>query len=147
MIMQRVLLVSLASVLFTIITIDRAATQGVSQCSEIACWDGSVATGTPPDNCFCNSDPPPEEPENPTCAQDFGCPDASYVGVGDWPECVCRGAENPGEPGDGLGDPASFDPGPGGAEVCNQFFECPPQWRMAVGDGGVGCLCKEGGGP
>lgn len=148
MVMYRVLPIALESVLFAILTIAPAASQDVKSCRELTCGAG-FADGIFP-NCECNGqridvDGGVSEPENPTCALNFGCPDASYVGVGTWPECVCRGAENTGDAGSGLGDPGSFDPGAGGAATCSQFFTCPPRWRMDVGDDGVGCLCKEGG--
>lgn len=144
MVTYRVLPMFLASFLFTIVAIEPAATQTCSV--DVTCANGTAAYGTYPE-CYCDGPPAPiEEPENPACTLNFGCPDASYVGVGIWPDCVCRGAKNTGGAGDGLGDPGSFDPGAGGAATCSQFFSCPPRFRMAVGDDGVGCLCKEQGG-
>lgn len=145
MVKHRVLPKFLASVLFSILAIEPAASQ--PSCRQVLCPGGhDWAEGWYPD-CRCNGEPVEDvdipEPENPTCELHFGCPD-SLVGVGTWPECVCRGADSPRprNPGDGLGDPASFNPGAGGAATCSQFFECPPRYHMDVGKDGVGCICK-----
>jgi hypothetical protein len=139
MLRQSLLPTFLAFILFAFFAIEPAVGQA---CTWVPCPGGAdYAVGTYPD-CFCNGEPVDvgvSGPQNSTCARDFQCVDNSRVGAGNWPACVCVGADNP---GGGTSNPSDFQPGLGGVETCNQYYTCPPLYQMDVGD--AGCVCKRG---
>jgi hypothetical protein len=110
---------------------------GRAFCQGVCCETGDICTAQgccPPAGC---------PTETPTCETDIQCTDPSYIAVGTWPACGCVPANDSDNSSDT--DPPSngfdgFHPGPGGVDTCEQFFECPPRYEMAV-ENDV-CVCK-----
>ena len=110
----------------------------------LQCPNPESISGEPP-NCFC--DGAPIDSLELTCARNFGCPDATFVGEGNFPECWCRKLEDTGDTGTtgSTGGGTDTGTGPigsslGGADTCAQFFECPQGAEMVVEVGQ--CFCE-----
>lgn len=141
-------LLSAALAMLAFLALSAGATSVSAQqtCAEIdlvrlECPDLKTVSGEPP-ACSCNG-VPIDPPLEPTCERNYGCPDNSYVGTGNWPECGCRkvkeGSPPPGGGNGAEGAPGGIGTSLGGSDTCEQFFECPSGSEMEVSGGQCRC--------
>jgi hypothetical protein len=111
----------------------------------LACQPPGVIFGDPP---FCQCDGLKVEKLELTCEANFGCPNETYVGFGDWPNCGCRAKDEPVVVGPETDitveapEPETFiGASEGGDAVCQQFFSCPGG-TMMVQNGRCTCMAQ-----